>query len=553
MAWAAPCRCSRYLATLALVYVYARREGGSRAVAAVALAIPCAAFVPCGAWYDLARPDSLFLALVTAGLLVGWWRRESLDGGIIAALLLVAAFFVKQTAAPFMVALGLALLLTAPRTAIAYGVTLAVVGLPSLWLSNRGSDGWFWTYTSVLHRKHGFFAARAFLGTPGRLLLLIGPGLLLVPWALWRRRSPGLLYATFIGLRRHRRRRHQLRHAVGLSQRLHPRHRAAGHRHRRRRRPPARRAPTPHDARRAPPRLRPVVVWTLLAATLLCAPGGLDPLFGRILPKSWKADALLAHPTGYDPRPEIPSARDRAAGDALIARMRATPGDILIPFHPFYGYLAGKPTFLHRMGVLDTWRAGMPTPARLEQSLMSSRFAAVIMDDKIEGNWQMWPGLLARYRIAERIAGPDVVTGAPTTPRFWLVPNAPTARGSGCGSGWASGCDRQGIAMKPRTLAVVAAALLALLAAVETGAALTASARVAPFADWDAAAAEVRAELQPGDLDRLRAGVGRSGRPRPPRRRHPRRDGRRAPTPIATPASGKSPSAARTRRNRRRT
>jgi Dolichyl-phosphate-mannose-protein mannosyltransferase len=416
-----------YVATIVLVYVYARREGGSRAVAAVALAIPCAAFVPCGAWYDLARPDSLFLLLVTAGLLVGWWRRESIDGGIIAALLLVAAFFVKQTAAPFMVALGLALLLTAPRTAIAYGVTLAVVGLPSLWLSNRGSDGWFWTYTSVLHRKHGFFAARAFLGTPGRLFLLIGPGLLLVPWAIWRRRSPGLLYATFIacagigaaGLSFGTQWAYLNAFIPGIVLPAIAIGVAAGRLLDER--------PQSHAHPQAtPPRLRPVVVWTLLAATILCAPGGLDPLFGRILPKSWKADSLLVHPTGYDPRPEIPTARDRAAGDALIARMRATPGDILIPFHPFYGYLAGKPTFLHRMGVLDTWRAGMGTPARLEQSLMSSRFAAVIMDDKIEGNWQMWPGLLARYRVAERIVGPDVVTGAPTTPRFWLVPNVPT-------------------------------------------------------------------------------------------------------------------------------
>lgn len=54
--------------------------------------------------------------------------------------------------------------------------------------------------------------------------------------------------------------------------------------------------------------------------------------------------------------------------------------------------------------------------------------------------------------------------------------------------------------MNPRTLAVVAAALLALLAVVETGASLTASHRVASTADWQAAAAEVRAGLQPGDL-----------------------------------------------------
>ena len=38
------------------------------------------------------------------------------------------------------------------------------------------------------------------LGTPGRLALILGPALLLVPWALARRRSPGLVYATFIAL-----------------------------------------------------------------------------------------------------------------------------------------------------------------------------------------------------------------------------------------------------------------------------------------------------------------------------------------------------------------
>jgi hypothetical protein len=53
---------------------------------------------------------------------------------------------------------------------------------------------------------------------------------------------------------------------------------------------------------------------------------------------------------------------------------------------------------------------------------------------------------------------------------------------------------------KRSRLAFVAAALLALLAAVETATALTASARVAPAADWDAAAAEVRAGLEQGDL-----------------------------------------------------
>jgi hypothetical protein len=49
-------------------------------------------------------------------------------------------------------------------------------------------------------------------------------------------------------------------------------------------------------------------------------------------------------------------------------------------------------------------------------------------------------------------------------------------------------------------VAVIVAALVALLALVETGAALTARARVATGADWEAAAAEVRAGFEPGDV-----------------------------------------------------
>jgi hypothetical protein len=405
-----------FLAVAVLGYVYARREGGSRAAAAAGIAIMFAAFVPTGAFYDLARPDSLFMALVTAGLLVGWWKRKSFGGGVAAALLLVAAFYVKQTAAPFMVALGLALLLASPRVAVVYGVTLAVVGLPALWLSNRVSGGWFWTYISVLHRKHDFFPARAYLGTPGRLALILGPAILLVPWALARRRTPGLVYATFMALAgilaacisfgtqwafTNAFMPGVMLPAIAIAV-------AAGN--------------LVDETGEAPPRLRPAAVYLLLALSLLTAPGGLLPVAARVLPESWGLNALK-NPTGYDPRIFIPTARDRAAGDALLARLRATDGDVLIPFHPFYAHLAGKRTYLHRMGVLDIWRAGMGAPAGLVDALDAHRFALVVMDDKIEGNWQMWPKLLEDYRMAGTISGPRVVSGSATEPRFLLVPN----------------------------------------------------------------------------------------------------------------------------------
>jgi len=404
-----------FFGALLLGYVFARREGGSRATAAIAMALPAAAFVPTGAWFDLARPDSLFLGLTTAGLLVGWWKRNSHAGVAAAAALLVLAFFTKQTASPFMVALGVALLFTNWRMVPTYGGTLAILGLPTLWWLNHSTGGWFWTYVFKLHQQHDFYAGRAFLGSPVRLALLLGPALLLVPWALVRARTPGLVYASFLG-------------AAGAGAAclgfgtqwaftnafipgiFFPAiaiGAAAG------------RLITVGEL----PRLRPQVVYALLAISLCVAPGALLPVAARFVPRTWAIDRDA--PTGYDPRRYLPSAEDRTRAAALIDRLRATPGDVLIPFHPFYGYLAGKRTYLHRMGVLDVGRAGMGAPVGLVEAIRQQQFSAVVMDNKIDGNWHLWPGLQAAYPTVERIAGPRVVSGADTEPRYWLTPRPP--------------------------------------------------------------------------------------------------------------------------------
>jgi hypothetical protein len=410
-----------FVGATVLGYVFARREGGSRATALCAMAIPAAAFVPTGAWYDLARPDSLFLGLTTAGLLVGWWKRRSHAGVIAAALLLIAAFFCKQTASPFMIALGLALLVIDWRKLVSYGATLVLVGVPLLWWLNHSSGGWFWTYVFKLHQQHDFYAGRAFLGTPLRLFLLLGPAALCVPWALSRERSPGLVYATFVACA-----------GVGaaclgfgtqwaftnafIPGVFYPSiaiGAAAG------------RLVTAREL----PRLRPHVVYLLLAVSLALAPGALVPLAGRVTPRDWAMDRTT--PTGYDPRPYLPGEPDRQRAVELINRLKTTPGDVLIPFHPFYGHLAGKKTFLHRMGVLDVGRAGLGAPRGLVEAIRDHRWSLVVMDNKIDGNWFWWPGLQQSYAKQETISGPRVFSGADTEPRYLLSvappPPPPTA------------------------------------------------------------------------------------------------------------------------------
>jgi len=156
-----------FLTATIMGYVFARREGGDRATAACAMVIPVAAYVPTGQWYELARPDSLYLALVAVAVMVGWWKRHSHIGGVVTALLLVTAFFTKQTASPFMIALGIAF--SGRQLAyreITFAVTLALTGLPLLYWANHSSQGWFWTYVFQLHQSHEFYRARAWLGTP---------------------------------------------------------------------------------------------------------------------------------------------------------------------------------------------------------------------------------------------------------------------------------------------------------------------------------------------------------------------------------------------------
>jgi hypothetical protein len=416
-----------FAGALALAYAFVRRAGGSRAVALGTAAVPAAAFAPTGAWYDLARVDALFLGLVAAAVSVGWWRRHSSAGVLAAGALTVAAFFAKQTALPFAAALGVALLFTGRRAAALYAASFVGLGAGLLAWAHLASGGWFWVYTFGLHRRHPFSVVDAALVTPARLLLLLAPGLALLAVSLWRSRgperpgTPDVGYAAFMG-------------ATGLV--------ASGLG-----------AGTEWSyynalipgvyflavavgaAAAALETSRPVLAPLLLAATVVTAPGGLVALAARALPAS--ASARIAVPLGYDLRPFLPSPDDRARGDALVARLAAAPGDVLVPAHSFYPYLAGKPTWLHAMNLADLAGADLKVPRDLVERMREKRFALVVVDreDAPDGSDDpatrpareeeavgLVPGLVKHYRLSERIRGPRVYSGGRFEPCCILVP-----------------------------------------------------------------------------------------------------------------------------------
>lgn len=149
----------------------------------------------------------------------------------------------------------------------------------------------------------------------------------------------------------------------------------------------------------------------------------------------------------WNPRPFMPTARDRAAGDELVALIRELPGEVWYS-HPWYAHLAGKTMYVHRMGVKDVttlWTTAGTTYNRLSRgyrfdniqlaaALRRRRRDAIVLDDPIvTGRWAHsgWP-------TASTISSPSRAAAAgqrrrPVVPGFNLDPGR--ARGAAAGVG----------------------------------------------------------------------------------------------------------------------
>ena len=135
--------------------------------------------------------------------------------------------------------------------------------------------------------------------------------------------------------------------------------------------------------------------------------------------------ALLA----YDPLALVPSHRDREAGRAVVARLAAIEGDVLVPHHPYLAMLAGKSSFAHTLAmdnVLmdDHGPAGQDLVGEMARAIEERRFAAILVESD-----QRYAGTFSQgYELRERLLpDPDVfwtVTGYRVRPELLFLPKA---------------------------------------------------------------------------------------------------------------------------------
>ncbi len=356
-----PLRVVSIAASLGSMVILARiviRETGDRIAGLVAAGLFAATFRISGAWFDTGRVDSLFLTLTLVALAWGRWAR-GWRGGAAFGVLAFLAFFTKQTALfALLPALGY-LVIARRRVGITALLTLLVLLVASTALLDAATDGWYRYYVFseltqqpwVRQEWVGFWINDILHWQWPLVMLVIAGGV-----ALARRgepraglRFPALYYvAAAAGL-------------VGAAwvSRLH----------------------TGGYANVLMPAYAAIALLVGLVYARLH-----DGRHGRIAPALLAVTialqlGLLVYPIDA----QIPTAGDRAAGNQLIARLRALPGPVIVLRHPWYATLAGKGTFAQEEAIGDVLRSvatrgGRALRASLRAALSTDNVQAVVLD-----------------------------------------------------------------------------------------------------------------------------------------------------------------------------
>lgn len=354
------------LVALGLLYRLVVAETGDRPAGVLAAGVYAATYRLAGAWADIGRVDSLFLAFALAGLFAAR-QAQSRRAGAVAGLLLFLSFFTKQDG--LLIALPVIawlLIVRRPAGVSALAVLGGLVALSTLVL-DAVSHGWYRYYVfgelpsqGIVPSQWQGFWRHDLLHPLGLVVGLIVIGLAVL--ALGRRfeggwpevgwRSSGFWVAAGLGL-------------VGAAWagRLH----AGGY----------------DDV------LMPGYAAVALSAGLVVAWLRSHPaVMGRLGLSAGVVVIMGAqfHRTAYPIGPQIPSAADRRAGDAFLALVRHLPGRVVVLDHPFYATLAGKGTNADEEAANDIERSG-PSAARrilvadMGTALLRPDVGAVILDN----------------------------------------------------------------------------------------------------------------------------------------------------------------------------
>ena len=341
---------------LGLIAALVHGRTRSRLGALVAAGLFAALFERAGAFFDLARVDSLalFLVLLAIWMLLAGERRDVVVGAVLAA-----AFFTKQST--LLVAVPVALARTwslrGPRRLLCIASFVALAAAGSVFLHLR-TQGWSTYYLFALPASHAWipeFWVRYWrddllkvvpIAMAALVFRFAGPPSMPAASLVERAAVLGSLLESWLSRL----------HEYGATNVLMPAYACLAW------------------------QTGVALGWLSLAAAPASATRRLA-MWACLVQL-----ALLWFPAWR----QVPTAADRAAGAALVARLAAIPGPVLIPCHPHLARLAGKATYAQQMALVDVLR-GRPQrvadalAADIRRRLLAREFAAVVVD--VDQGW----------------------------------------------------------------------------------------------------------------------------------------------------------------------
>ena len=345
------------LGTIGLVFMTVRHGTSRRLPALLGACLFAASYREGGAWFDLARVDSVYICAVASGIFLlrrdQPWRSGAL-GGFAFAL----AALTKQSAL-FIAAPALVFLLVADwRRGIAFGGTFALLVGGATLVLDRASGGWYSFYVFDLPRHHPIIGQllRGFWTTD-----LLGAFAIAFAFGAFR----------FCRMSRGTWRRDGLDLALVLGLVL-----------------------TAYVTKIRVGSYDNLVIPAHLAASLAFG-WGLDRLLEFRMSLSERGAALERFAVTlcllqfalllYKPWRQIPTAEHAAAGRQFVQSLGRVSGDVWIPSHPYLAEMAGKPSWAHELALTDVLRRVDSHEHRalmdsLRVALREHRFGLVILD-----------------------------------------------------------------------------------------------------------------------------------------------------------------------------
>jgi len=370
------------LACFAVLGRLVQRETGNPGAGIAASGLLAGTYFATHAWFDVARVDSLFLALSVAALYAVRWARRT-RGAVAAGLLLGAAFLTKQSALAEGTAV-LAVLAAGPRRRLAVPAALAYAGVlaGSTLVLGLASHGWYLYYVFEQMGQHALNTAAETRFWTGYLLPTLG--IAACAAAIGARRAPPVLLAGCAALV-----------LEGYAARV-------------------------QIGGNANDMLPAYLALALLAGLAMAPrPGGQPGSAGR-----WAAavaaglvTAQLAMLTaGFRPGQAIPTGAERAADLRLGAGLRILGGTVAIPGNPGLALMAGLPEVEDQVAAADVLGAsdrGAKTifTSSLARAVAAQGFTAIITE--MTGDLRGFPADLPRYY---RLCPQMPLAGAPPDP-----------------------------------------------------------------------------------------------------------------------------------------